>query len=651
MSLQISEIILYAHDGRTRSIHFVRGKLNILAGPPLRGKTQLIEIVDYCLGRGTPNLAPGPITERVAWFALRLSLDTEEVFIARRAGHDGAKTSEEVYFDRATAITVPGLANLRSTHNVETLIDELDGLLGIQQNQVKVLELSGRDPFKATTRHAILLCFQAQHEIANPSMLFHRQSESQGSVGRDLLATMPYFLGAISEQSVTVEAEATRVRRELRVAERRYREEELLTQDRRSRANSLYSEAVGAGLVAEAEAWQSYDKLVEALTAITNWTPRSASLQPSGDAYQRALRERSTALRELQRLRRDIDEARAYAAEQASFVAELEEQKARLSSIGLYEHLAGQELLPVTQALRDELGEVEKELAAATPPTSSLVGYIGSLDEQRTNMLATVQRSDETLDVLSSQVDALRQVRESDLRQAAVIGRISLFIESVRHTSNATPMQQHVGHLRSHLTRLEEQLEGLDKSSNLSEALGQVGGLMRAWATELGHEYRDANWRLDLQHGTVVTRGPRGIVAMNQMGGGQNHLGCHLFAHMALHAWLRGNSAPTPGFVLFDRPTIGLFKDEERSSPKEERPLGAEGQAHLSRILKWLAAVVDGLAGELQVIVTENIRLADEPDLKEFVVENWWDDDGYLVPMDWPSAPEHGKGDGNGQAG
>lgn len=636
MSLQIAEIVLYGHDGRTRSIPFALGKLNILTGPPLRGKTQLIEIIDYCLGRGTPTLAPGPITERVAWFALRLSLRDQEIFVARRAGHHGKKTSEEIFFDNSVHVAIPSLANLRATHNVDTLIAEFDALLGIQQNEVKLSESSGRDPFKATMRHAVLLCFQAQHEIANPSILFHRQSENQGAVGRDLLATLPYFLGAVSEQLVSLEAEATRIRRELRVAERRFREEELLTQDRRSRADSLFSEAAAAGLVEAPEAWQSYDRIVEALITLSNWTPRSASLQPSGDAYQLSLRDRARALRALQQVRRDINEARAYAAEQASFVAELEEQRSRLSSIGLYEHLAGQDLLILTQAMRDELEVVEKELAAAIPPTSDLGRYIDALEEQRTDLLAVVQRADETLDALSSQVETLKRVRESDLRQAAVIGRISLFLEGVRNTQSLTPMQQRVGQLKSQLLRIEEQLDALDQSSNLSDALGQIGGLMKAWASELGHEYGDANWRLDARAGTVTTRGPRGTVAMNQMGGGQNHLGCHLFAHMALHAWLRGNDAPTPGFVLFDRPTIGLFKKEAWESGRVEQRLGAEGQAHISRILRWLASVVEGLKGGLQVIVTENVTLADEAELKELIVENWWDDDNYLVPLGWP---------------
>ena len=638
MSLQIERIILYSHDGRTRSVQFNRGRLNILTGPPLRGKTQLIEIIDYCLGRGTPNLAPGPITLRVSWFALLMSSRSDQILIARRAGHDGKKTSEEIFFDRAAKISVPPHGDLRGTHNVDSLVDELDGVLGIKQNEVKVSESSGREPFKANARHAVLLSFQAQYEVANPSLLFHRQSEDQGAVGRDLLATLPYFLGAVSEQSVTVGAEATKVRRELRVAERRHREEELLTQDRRSRADSLYAEAVAAGLTGEAKAYQNYDQLVGELTTLTQWTPRSAALQPSGDSYQQALRERSTAVRELQRVRRDIDEARAYAAEQASFVAELEEQKARLSSIGLFEHLADQKQLTITKDMLNELEEVNKELTAAIPPSSELGKYIEGLEEKRSGLLASIQHADEVLDVLSTQVEALRQVRESDLRQATVVGRISLFVESLRNASSTTSLQQRVSRLRGQLERLEEQLEGLDSEANLQGALGQVGGLMKAWAGQVGHEYQEANWRLDIRHGTVVTSGPRGTVSMSQMGGGENHLKCHLFAHMALHSWLRGNAAPTFGFLVLDKPTIGLFKDDEAGTEQTERRLGAEGQEQLSQILAWLDSIVGGLLGELQIIITENIKLDDDTGIKPVLVENWWENDGFLVPNDWPTA-------------
>jgi hypothetical protein len=639
MSVQIAKIVLYSHDCRSRTLPFQRGALNVITGPPLRGKSQLIEIIDYCLGRGTPNLAPGPITLRVSWYAMQLSTGAEDVFIARRAGHNGRRSSEEVFVDRAVGIVVPAAADFRATHNVEGLIEELNGLLGIRSNEIPLAEDSGREPFKATVRHAALLCFQAQHEIANPSFLFHRQSEDNGAIGRDLLATLPYFLGAMSEESVSLEAEATRVRRELRVAERRRREEELVTQDRRSRADTLLAEATAVGLAQPIGVGATYDSLLQALTALASWTPKSTALTPQGDAYQQALRLRENGLRTLQRLRRDIDEAKAYAAEQSAFVAELEEQRSRLRSVGLYEHLRGQDAIAITDEILNELKDVEKEIEGAVPPTSDLGLYIEQLESERATALAQVRQADDQIEALSTQVITFSNVRDIDLRQAAVVGRVSLFLESVSHTSESgSAIARRADDLKTRLDGLEERIDALDGSANLTESLGQVGGLMMAWAGELGHEYEGARWRLDEKRGTVVTRGPLGTVPMNLMGGGKNHLGCHLFAHIALHSWLRGNAAPIPGFLFLDRPTIGFYENQPIADDPMMENLGSADQQYVRRLFEWIGSAIKGLGGELQVIVTEHVRLNDLEVFSNAIVEDWWVNDGALVPIDWPEA-------------
>jgi Protein of unknown function (DUF3732) len=636
MSLQILQVILYSHDGKLRSISFRPGKLNIITGPPLRGKSQLIEIIDYCLGRGTPNLAPGPITQQVSWYALRLQADATQLFVARRAGHDGARTSEEVFVDRSATIDVPSFSGLRATHNIEGLVSELSEMVGIRQNETAVSESSGREPFKATIRHAILLCLQAQHEIANPSFLFHRQGENNGAVGRDLLATLPYFLGAVSRETISLEADATRVRRELRVAERRLREEELLTQDRRSRADALHAEAMAVGLALPLSVGATYDDILRTLTAVRQWSPRASLHSSVGDVYQQALISRALGSTELRQVRRDIDEASAYAAEQSAFVAELQEQRARLRSVGLYAHLARQDVVVITSDIQQELSEVEREISAAIPPSSDLGQYIEQLETRRASLLAQIQEADQRIEAIADQSDNLRQVRDSDLRQAQVVGRISLFLESIGTSSESGPMSRKAQELRTRLSGLEERIESLEGSTNLSESLGQIGGLMKAWAGELGHEYQKARWRLDEKLGTVVTSGPLGIVPMGTMGGGKNHLGCHLFAHFALHSFFRGNAGAVPGFLFLDRPTIGFYENKPDPNDPAMSKLSQDDQTYVRRLFEWMESLIKGLDGEFQVIVTEHVRLSDSTVFAKAVVEDWWVNDGALVPSDWP---------------
>ncbi|TOI79208.1 hypothetical protein, partial [Vibrio parahaemolyticus] len=65
--MQIKSISVYSKHGERNDVTFSRGSLNILTGASKRGKSQLIEIIDYCLGRSECNVADGLITDVVSW--------------------------------------------------------------------------------------------------------------------------------------------------------------------------------------------------------------------------------------------------------------------------------------------------------------------------------------------------------------------------------------------------------------------------------------------------------------------------------------------------------------------------------------------------------------------------------------------------------
>ena len=71
MSMSIGAIILYSHTGEKRELTFRSGCLNVITGDSKTGKSAIIDIIDYCLGRSSCNVAEGVIRRSVAWFAVR----------------------------------------------------------------------------------------------------------------------------------------------------------------------------------------------------------------------------------------------------------------------------------------------------------------------------------------------------------------------------------------------------------------------------------------------------------------------------------------------------------------------------------------------------------------------------------------------------
>lgn len=84
MSMSIGAIILYSHEGEQRELTFKSGCLNIITGDSKTGKSAIIDIIDYCLGRSGCNVAEGVIRRSVSWFAVRLLNGDDELFVARK---------------------------------------------------------------------------------------------------------------------------------------------------------------------------------------------------------------------------------------------------------------------------------------------------------------------------------------------------------------------------------------------------------------------------------------------------------------------------------------------------------------------------------------------------------------------------------------
>lgn len=81
--MQISAIVLYGTNGKRRILPFKIGSVNIITGKSKTGKSVIGDIIDYCFGGSSCNIAEGFVREHVAWYALQLVHNDEYLLIAR----------------------------------------------------------------------------------------------------------------------------------------------------------------------------------------------------------------------------------------------------------------------------------------------------------------------------------------------------------------------------------------------------------------------------------------------------------------------------------------------------------------------------------------------------------------------------------------
>jgi hypothetical protein len=244
--MQLRALGLYSHDGRLRALRFERGALNVISGLSRTGKTELLKIIDFCAGRKTPNLAPGPITRKVAWFAaLFEAADGRRVLVVRPQPTGQSTTTAMVAY--GTDVDLPqDSSSIEINATTETVRGALDDLLGLGRYDIE--EFGGtRERLRASVSHAIQFCLQAQTELMSPTHLFHRGGEED--VAEDFAELFPYFVGAVDENLVAAWGRAAQPRQKVRDAQRRLDRLHAQLEADQIRDRALVDEAVQLGLI------------------------------------------------------------------------------------------------------------------------------------------------------------------------------------------------------------------------------------------------------------------------------------------------------------------------------------------------------------------------------------------------------------------
>jgi hypothetical protein len=637
--MQIAEIVLYSHDGRTRRLQFALGSLNIITGRKGTGKSALVRIIEYCLGSAENKVPAGVIRDCTAWYGLVLQLKDTRVFVARAEPKPGRRSSSSIYVDLGSSIDVPVFGLLEQNSTADSLIGLLSERLGIASVETQRKPQSLQVPYQITISHALFFNFQRQDEIAKPTLLFHRQDEPY--VDAHIRDVLPYFLGAMSEDRLLQVQQLRLEKAELRALERSLDVSEPLTLDD-PRALSLVEEARAVGLLPRST--PSAPNAIDLLSGIDVDAEPILDIEGLEEVLDRRRRERDELLAQHRVARRRIEMLRALAHEEVDYNGELDSQKARLISVGLVP-LEGvhkcplceqpvTEQLPSLGAVREAIKRLDEQLAGVVASRPRVEAAIGAWEERAAKLRQELQLNQATLHRVADQAEKLRKYRDEFAASGRVRGRIQFYLESLRPgESEATGLRSKIDGLTRSITDLETELSLENVDERLEYILRIVGDDMTRWASDLDLEYRN-HVRLDPKKLTVYADTDRGPVPLERMGSGANWLGYHLITYAALHKWFEAYSRPVPRFVFFDQPTQVFYPpdaDDAYAFPDDDR-------ARVTRLFSFLAKLPSELGHQVQIIVTDHAVL-DLPEFQSAIRANWHNAEA-LIPSDWPRQVE-----------
>ena len=644
MTMQILDIVLYSHDGNSRTLSLNQGEVNVITGASKTGKSALIDIVDYCLGSGSCRVPDGIIRRSVSWFGLRLQVGEGQAFVARKCPAPGADSSEECFVSIGADVEVPNLKNLSQTTNTAGLVSAASGWVGIAENIHIPPEGQTRAPLAATIRHGLLLCFQPQDEIIRRAQLFHMTHDHWKA--QSLKDVLPYLLGAVEDDYVRNQLKLRGLKSQLRAVLKQLAELESLSGDGFGKVNSLLAEARDAGLNPP-ETKDDLGEIIESLKVVSSRPIAQIEAEFSGSQeYDRLSDERERLLNEQRHLRSQIAAARSLESAESGFASEAREQESRLVSIGIFdEHdhyscpLCSTVLeegtgSPQPRDIRESLVHLSEQLERVTRISPYVEKAIAELNEGLRGVQSSLSQNRDEMMAIRQTDERLQTLKDSAARKAHTLGRISLYLESIPELPSTQHLEELKGRLSSEISAVEELVSTDAIQDKLESILSLIGNEMTKWAQELDLEHSERPLRFNHKKLTIVADSPEGPIPMERMGSGENWVGYHLIAHLAFHKWLAKHARPVPHFLFLDQPSQVYFPPE----PAEDHSfadLGDDDRMELRRMFKLVFDAVTEAAPGFQVIITEHADINEE--WYQNSIRERWRGGLKLVPEDWPS--------------
>jgi len=179
---------------------------------------------------------------------------------------------------------------------------------------------------------------------------------------------------------------------------------------------------------------------------------------------------------------------------------------------------------PIAQFLLGEITSLEAEMSLVVGERPRLEAYLSEQRDEARKLTEAI----ETKEVeLSSAIAASEMIAEMGNRNNAasrVVGRISLFLESLVTDEELSRLQKEANRLRLKIDDLERKIGLDDSGQRLISTLNNISTHMSGYISDLGGEFGQYPARFDLNQLTVVIDRPSRPIYMARTGGGENHL-------------------------------------------------------------------------------------------------------------------------------
>lgn len=641
--MQILEIVLYNEDGKKRILPFKVGEVNIITGDSKTGKTSIIDIIDYCFGSSDFKVAEGVVRDYVWWYAVRFQLEHGQILVARPNPTKYDRSASDVYFLQGDEVPIPDFEELKKNLNTEILLNKLARIIGIDEYTHQVETLS-RPQTPITFKHSRYYSFQPQTDIDQKDFLFYTQKKEYW-IEQSMKDTLPYFLGAIETENISLVRKLATKKRNLNRLLRELKQAEAVVDKTLGQVFDLINEAKQVGLIGVSNIAQNREEGLKLLQSISENDLLEETRNAENQILVELQTQRGVLSKELDSIKQNIRDTENYQKETQGYLSEATYQANRLESINLYPQneevnnqicpLCEQGLstsIPKIEELKKSLIGLQNNLKLTKKERPRLKEYLDKLHETRTNLTTQVKEVEKSISTIYKEQEQAKKLKNLNIRKGRVLGRISLYLESKIEINNFSQSKQKIKTLESEINNLENKLSVEEKEDKLEGILDQISVQMTTWSQDLELEFKDRTIKFDIKKLTLFIISPERKIRFDQTGSGENWVAYHLLIHFALHKYFVINRRPTPRFLVIDQMSQAYFppeKDLKKTGEVEQ----SEDDKAIRRLFDFIFKRTGELEGNFQTIIIDHAKLNN--DRFKHAIQEEWRNGEKLVPIDW----------------
>lgn len=658
----IESIFFIGEEDTFRIITLKPGCVNVITGASGTGKSAVIKALDYCLGSSECQL-PVYVRRRCVAVGVKWVRGEDEMISCRQVPQVGKLPNSSMYVTTGRCLEIPrAVSAFEGRGTVAVSKARLGAAFGISESSVAEQDLPGKEySERPSIRQFTPYVFVTKEVIDSETVLLHGLDDNRKA--HHIIATMPYFLGAVTESTVAAERRLRQVRRALEIDIAREDARRAKDTQVKQRARVLLGEAQQLGLIGSLPPDADEGILVSLLQEASSQIVRPLQY-PGADQLDGLQEQRRETLKELSQTKRKL---RAIAIEEQESIDYESAVSTQHEKLRIAEHL---HLLDVPSscpicdshtAAGTAVANAIKQSLIKIRAESSAVGRLRpQLSDAANQMSRRVAELSSRLRELDAGVSsALNQIaeakRHADLAQLQAFfrGKATYFLETVN--DQLLRPAKDLSKQRDEILELESLVDADNRKIRMRRAEDTIS----RFASEIFSKLPKVEPCVDAEllfsarepQVNVIEAGINGaVLSMADLGSDQNWLAVHVALVFGLQRHFEKERRPVPGVVVLDQLSRPYFPNQERDGvdefddlteaivenlPDEVSIQGDEDYLAMRQHIDFLFDEVAARNG-LQVLLLEHAYFASDPRYVKATRERWTRASGEgLIPRKW----------------